>query len=187
MSALKSLCVYCGSSPGDDRRFKEAACTLGADMARRGVRLVYGGGGMGLMGETARTVRDAGGDVFGVIPEFLLQKEGLVEGINHQVVTTMHERKMLMFDEADAFCALPGGIGTLEEVIETLSWARLDLHRKPVIVVNIDNFWSPLLDLMGHIVDRGFAPAAFRDCIVVVESPEEVIGAAEKRLVKGVI
>ena len=157
---MKSLCVYCGSRPGDDPVFEKTARFIGQEAARRDIRIVYGGGKLGLMGQTAGAARDAGGDVYGVIPEFLVELEGVLEGVEHKVVKTMHERKMLMFEQSDAILTLPGGIGTLEEVIETLSWARLSLHRKPIIVLNINDFWSPLKTLFTHIVDRGFAAPA---------------------------
>lgn len=184
---MKSLCVYCGSNPGDDPAFGEAARFVGTDAAKRGCRIVYGGGKLGLMGATAGAARDAGGKVFGVIPEFLVELEGILEGVDHKVVETMHERKMLMFEESDAICALPGGIGTLEELIETLSWARLSLHQKPIIVLNLKGFWSPLQDLFEHIVERGFAPPALLREVIFVDRPEEVIPAAEKRLLRTVV
>ena len=174
-----SLCVYCGSSKGDDPKFHQAAVDLGAAAAKRGVRIVYGGGGVGLMGAVASSARDTGGNVYGVIPEFLLAKEGLLDDVEHKIVDTMHERKMLMFEESEAFAVLPGGIGTLEELIETLSWARLELHQKPIVLINLDGFWSPLMELMDHIVARGFAPAWFKDQLIVVDSVDQVLGAAE--------
>ena len=182
MTNLTSLCVYCGSTFGDDPRFEATATKIGELAAERGVRIVYGGGGVGLMGAVARSARDKGGEVYGVIPKFLLDKEGVVEGVKHDVVETMHERKMLMFEAADAFCVLPGGIGTLEEVIETLSWSRLDLHKKPVILANLDGFWSPLCDLMTHIVERKFAPDWFGDCFHVATTAEQVFEVAETHL-----
>ena len=182
MSNLKSLCVYCGSRHGDRPVFKEAAVTLGQQMAENDVRLVYGGGSLGLMGTIASTVRDADGDVFGVIPEFLIQAEGKLEGVEHHVVNNMHERKMMMFEQSEAICTMPGGIGTLEEIIEILSWARLDLHRKPVVLLNLEDFWSPLVELLNHIIDRGFAMEELRNDLIVVTRPEDVIPAAESRL-----
>ena len=181
---MKTICVYCGSSFGDDPAFQEAARTIGQNAAKSGWRVVYGGGKLGLMGETARAAHDAGGKVFGVIPQFLTEVEGIQEGIEHKIVDTMHERKMLMFEESDIFCTLPGGIGTLEEIIETLSWARLSLHRKPIIVVDINNFWSPLEDLLKHIVARGFAPEFMLDSITFVDNADAVIPEAEKSILR---
>lgn len=180
MPKLRSLCVYCGSSFGDEPRYRDIAVRLGQECAKRGVRVVYGGGKMGLMGATASAARDAGGKVFGVIPEFLLAKEGLLDNIDHSVVKTMHERKMLMFEESDAFAVLPGGIGTLEEAIETLSWSRLELHRKPVILVDTNGFWSPLIELFSHITKHGFAPDWFMDRVATVTEPEDVFEIAEQ-------
>ena len=182
MSKLKSLCVYCGSRPGDRPVFTETARTLGQALAAHGTELVYGGGALGLMGETARATRDAGGTVFGVIPQFLVDVEGIAEGIEHEIVPDMHTRKMMMFERAQAFCTLPGGIGTLEEVIELLSWARLDLHRKPIVICDVEGFWTPLVELLNHVIDRGFAAEELRSDIVVVKRAEDVVPAAEERL-----
>lgn len=182
MKNLKSLCVYCGSAPGDAPVYLDVATRIGRAAAARKVRIVYGGGTMGLMGATAQTARDAGGKVFGVIPEFLMAKEGLLDNIDHKIVETMHERKMIMFEEADAFAVLPGGIGTLEEAIETLSWARLELHRKPIVLVNTNGFWSPLIELLDHITQRKFAPPWFRDCLSLVDEPEDAFDVAERAL-----
>ena len=134
------------------------------------------------MGRTAGTVRDGGGKVFGVIPDFLVEVEGVLDDVDHVVVETMHERKMRMFEESDAFCVLPGGIGTLEEIIELLSWVRLELHRKPLVLLNIKGFWNPLIALLDHVVDQGFAAPELRSDLIVVESPDEVLPAARKRL-----
>jgi len=184
---MKSLCVYCGSKIGDDPVFQHAGRTLGETAAARGWRIVYGGGKLGLMGATAGAARDAGGKVFGVIPEFLVELEGILEGVDHKVVKTMHERKRLMFEAADAIVTLPGGIGTLEEMIETLSWARLNLHRKPIILLNVQGFWTPLWELLNHIVKRGFADAALLSDVCVVDTVDEVFKAAEKRLMDEVL
>ncbi|WP_306250129.1 TIGR00730 family Rossman fold protein [Parvularcula sp. IMCC14364] len=184
MTGLKSLCVYCGSRMGDEPIFADAATQLGKHMAKEQVRLVYGGGKLGLMGTVAGAARDHGGDVYGIIPKFLVEMEGILEGVDHEIVETMHERKMMMFEQSDAICTLPGGIGTLEEIIEVLSWARLDLHRKPVVLLNIGGFWSPLVELLNHIIDRGFAAEELRHDIVLVDKPEDVIPAAEDRLMR---
>jgi uncharacterized protein (TIGR00730 family) len=181
---MKSLCVYCGSRPGKDPAFEEAAIAIGKEAARRGCRIVYGGGKMGLMGATAGAARDAGGDVFGVIPDFLVELEGILEGVDHKIVDTMHERKMLMFEESDAILTLPGGIGTLEELIEVLSWARLALHRKPIIVLNLNGFWTPLQQLFEHVVSQGFADKELLNDTVFVSSVDEVFPAAEQQLLR---
>jgi uncharacterized protein (TIGR00730 family) len=171
---------------GDDPVFEAAAIQLGKLAAEHDWRIVYGGGKLGLMGATAGAARDAGGAVYGVIPDFLVEMEGVLDGVDHTVVTTMHERKMIMFNEADAIVTLPGGIGTLEEVIETMSWARLQLHKKPIIVLNINGFWEPLRELVNHIVDRGFADPALRTDIVFVDKVEDVIPTAKKRMLESV-
>ena len=184
---MKSLLVYCGSRKGSNPEYLLAAQNLGAEAARRGCRIVYGGGKMGLMGATAGAARDAGGRVFGVIPEFLVSIEGILEGVDHKVVQTMHERKMLMFEESDAIVALPGGIGTLEELVETLSWARLALHAKPIIALNVEGFWEPLRTLFTHLVEHGFAPPEFLNEIIFVDRVEDVFAVAAKPRVKAVV
>ena len=181
---MKSLCVYCGSRPGSDPAFKEAAIALGKEAARRGCRIVYGGGKLGLMGATAGAARDAGGDVFGVIPEFLVELEGILEGVDHKVVSNMHERKMLMYEESDAILTLPGGIGTLEELIEVLSWARLGLHRKPIIVLNVNGFWSPLRDLLQHVVKTELADKALLSDLTFVDNVQAVFETAESQMLR---
>jgi uncharacterized protein (TIGR00730 family) len=152
-----SICVYCGSGDGNDPRFVEAARRLGGDIAAGGHRLVYGGGGVGLMGETARAVKEAGGHVTGIIPHFLMSKEKLMLGIDDLVlVDDMHQRKMLMFERADAFVALPGGVGTLEELVEQMTWAQLGRHGKPIVIADIAGFWRPFADLIAHMRMAGF-------------------------------
>jgi len=180
MAELRSVCVYCGSSDTVDARYFELSRALGGAMAERGVRLVYGGGNVGLMGAAARAAHEAGGRVLGVIPRFLTEREGLYTDIEHRVVETMHERKQLMFDESDAFIVLPGGIGTLEEVVETLSWVRLGLHRKPVAFLSHNGYWTPLLDLVDHQIEEGFTPAEFRDVILQARDAAEAIDVLER-------
>lgn len=184
---MKSLCVYCGSRAGDDPSFADAARLIGKEAAKRGWRIVYGGGKLGLMGTTAGAARDAGGKVFGIIPDFLVDMEGVLEGVDHVIVKTMHERKMMMFEESDAILTLPGGIGTLEEVIETLSWARLALHRKPIIFLNVDGFWMPLKALFEHIVDRGFAAPELLGDMIYVDRAEDVFPMLAKKTLEEVI
>jgi len=181
---MKSLCVYCGSRPGDDPAFKKAAIAVGTEAAHRGCRIVYGGGKLGLMGAAAGAARDAGGRVFGVIPDFLVELEGILDGVDHKIVETMHERKMLMFEEADAVLTLPGGIGTLEELIEVISWARLSLHRKPIIILNLREFWTPLRNLFEHIVSQGFADPALLTDVTFVEAVDEIFPAAERQMLR---
>jgi uncharacterized protein (TIGR00730 family) len=160
--AKQALCVYCGASSGSDPVFTEAAHQLGTDMAKSGLDLVYGAGGIGLMGTVARAVLAGGGHVTGVIPDFLKSREVDLKEIQELIVTRdMHERKMLMFERADAFVALPGGIGTLEELIEQLTWAQLGQHKKPVIIANIAGFWDPLVALLGHMHATGFLNKPF--------------------------
>ncbi len=182
--SMKSLCVYCGSRPGKSPVFEQTAIAIGREAAKRGCRIVYGGGKLGLMGATAGAARDAGGAVFGVIPDFLVELEGILDGVDHKVVDTMHERKMLMFEESDAILTLPGGIGTLEELIEVLSWARLSLHRKPIVVLNQDGFWAPLKQLFEHIVEEGFADKNLLNDMVFVDAVDQVFPAIESQLLR---
>lgn len=157
MTEIRSICVYCGSSPGTDPVFVTAAKAFGRIMAENDVTLVYGGGSHGLMGAVATAVRGHGGRVIGVIPEFLQSRELAFTGASELIVTeTMHMRKQLMFDRADAFVALPGGIGTLEELIEQLTWSQLGRHKKPIAVANIQGFWDPLCQLLDHMKANGF-------------------------------
>lgn len=157
MKRVQSVCVYCGSNPGKETLYTAAAEELGRQFALNGVRLIYGGGGLGLMGVVARSVLEHGGVVKGIIPRFLVEKESMLIDVQDHVITEdMHTRKRLMFDEADAFIALPGGIGTLEELVEQLTWAQLGQHAKPVLLANIGGFWSPLLSLLEHMRHEGF-------------------------------
>lgn len=178
---MKSLCVYCGSRPGNDPAFKKAAIEVGQEAARRGCRIVYGGGKLGLMGATAGAARDAGGAVFGVIPDFLVELEGVLEGVDHKIVNNMHERKMMMYEESDAFLTLPGGIGTLEELVEVVSWARLGLHAKPIIVLDINGFWAPLKEMFSHFVEKELADKKLVDDLIFVKSVADVFDTAESR------
>jgi hypothetical protein len=152
MSAIRTVCVYCGSGPGTDPAFVAAARALGKILAENRVRLVFGGGSLGLMGALANSVLDHGGDVTGVIPEFLTAREHTLKRAQEVIVTRdMHERKRIMFERADAFVALPGGIGTLEETIEQMTWAQLGRHKKPILLANIGGFWDPLCVLLDHM------------------------------------
>lgn len=157
----KSICVYCGSRDGDDPAFAAAAETLGTGIATRGWRLVYGAGDIGLMGRVARSVQDAGGQTFGVIPTHLMSLEVGKRDLTSFVVTeTMHERKKVMFMNADAVVVLPGGAGTLDEFFEVLTWRQLGLHEKPIVLLNVAGYWNPLLKILDDIVERGFADAS---------------------------
>lgn len=157
MSIIKNVCVYCGSGPGTDPVFVESAIALGKSLAENGVGLVYGGGSIGLMGAVATSVLEHGGHVTGIIPEFLTKRENALTGAQELIVThDMHERKRLMFERSDAFVALPGGIGTLEELVEQLTWQQLGRHSKPILLANIGNFWDPLLELLEHMRATAF-------------------------------
>lgn len=157
MPAIKNVCVFCGSSKGRDPAYPEAARAFGETLAREKIRLIYGGGNIGMMGELAKAVETAGGKVLGIIPEFLVAREHAREsGHELVVVRDMHERKSLMVEKADAFVALPGGIGTLEEMVEQLTWFQLDRHRKPVLLANIKGFWNPFLALLAHLQQEKF-------------------------------
>jgi uncharacterized protein (TIGR00730 family) len=174
---VDSVCVFCGSSDAADPAYLRAAARLGRDLAAADLKLVYGGGGVGLMGACARAAHEAAGRVLGIIPDFLVGRERALESVEHVVVANMHERKMLMFERSDAFVVLPGGIGTLEEVVELLSWRRLDLHAKPVVFYNPDGFWRPLFDLFQHTVDARLTPPEFMNAWTAVERIEEVVPA----------
>lgn len=174
---LESTCVFCGSSDAADPAFLGAAADLGVALAGARIKLVYGGGGVGLMGAVARAAHEAGGEVLGIIPTFLVGVERALESVEHIIVDNMHERKMLMFLRSDSFVILPGGIGTLEEVVELLSWRRLDLHAKPVVFYNPRNFWDPLFKLFQHTVDENLTPADFMQAWVSVDTVGEIVPA----------
>ncbi len=151
-SKIRKICVYCGSGPGTDPAFVEAARTFGAILVKSGIGLVYGGGNMGMMGELAGAVLAHGGEVTGIIPDFLVAREHAIKGVHGLIVThDMHERKRKMFELADAFVALPGGVGTLEEIVEQMTWAQLGRHKKPILLANIAGFWQPLCALLDHM------------------------------------
>lgn len=177
---VRSICVYCGSSDATEPRFRIEAYTLGKTFAENGLRLVYGGGGVGLMGECARGAHENGGRVIGIMPEFLRSRERLYDDVETIVVDTMHERKMRLFEEADAFVVLPGGVGTLEEVIELLSWRRLDLHKKPIIFLNSQGFWDGFFALVEHTIATKFTPEAFRHTWMSVDTVEQVLDAVSE-------
>ncbi len=157
MALVRTVCVYCGSGFGKNPAFREAAQQLGTALAQAGMSLVYGGGDVGLMGTVARAVLEAGGHVTGIIPDFLQARENMLDAVDETIVVPdMHTRKRLMFERSDAFVTLPGGIGTLEELVEQLTWAQLGRHKKPVVLVSVDEFWAPLLGLFDHMRAHGF-------------------------------
>ncbi len=176
----KSVCLFCGSSERSDPDYTVAARAFGEQTALAGWRLVYGGGGVGLMGASARGAHEAGGRVLGVMPGFLRSRERLFDEVETLVVTSMHERKTIMYDQSDAFVVAPGGVGTLEEAIEVLSWKRLDLHRKPVIFLNINGFWDSLLAVLDHSIAEGMTPETFRQAYVTVDSVEAAIAVMQE-------
>jgi uncharacterized protein (TIGR00730 family) len=176
MSKIKTVCVYCGSGPGTNPRFVEAAIALGRALAENGIRLVYGGGSIGLMGAIATSVLDHGGTVTGIIPDFLTSRENALTRVQEMIVTPdMHERKRLMFERSDAFVALPGGIGTLEELVEQLTWQQLGRHSKPILIANIDGFWEPLLALLIHMRATQFIRPSLAIDILKAERIEDIL------------
>jgi uncharacterized protein (TIGR00730 family) len=176
MNRIKTVCVYCGSGPGTNPRFVEAAYGLGRILAENNVRLVYGGGSVGLMGAIAKSVLDHGGAVTGIIPDFLRARENALTRVQEMIVTPdMHERKRLMFERADAFVALPGGVGTLEELVEMLTWQQLGRHAKPILLANIDGFWEPLLSLLAHMRSAQFIRPNLEVSILKAERVEDIL------------
>lgn len=176
MSTIKNICVYCGSSLGLDPLFAQAADALGASMAAAGIGLVFGGGEDGLMGRIAHAVLNNGGRVIGIIPTFLVKREHAMRQAQELVIVDdMHQRKQLMFERADAFIALPGGIGTLEELVEQLTWAQLQRHAKPVLIADIGGFWRPLLSLIAHMHNLGFIREGFDLHYLVAEKIEDAL------------
>jgi uncharacterized protein (TIGR00730 family) len=180
MSTLKAICVYCGSGPGSNPKFVESARTFGGILAANNIRLVYGGGSIGLMGAIADSVIDHGGQVTGIIPDFLKAREMMFKRAQEIIVTRdMHERKRLMFERADAFVALPGGVGTLEELVEQMTWAQLGRHKKPILMANIDRFWDRLCALLDHMRDMQFIRAGLTVAPLVVDTVEEILPALQ--------
>jgi uncharacterized protein (TIGR00730 family) len=180
MSLIRTVCVYCGSSAGIDPAFVQAARDLGQILAENRVRLVYGGGTVGLMGALANAVLDHGGEVTGVIPEFLITREKKSSRVQEIIVTRdMHERKRVMFERADAFVALPGGIGTLEETIEQMTWAQLGRHNKPILLANIKKFFDPLCALLDHMTELAFIQPGSEVRPIVVERVADILPQLE--------
>ena len=182
---LDSVCVFCGSSDAAAQALLASAADLGRILAREGLALIYGGGGVGLMGACAKAAHEAGGQVLGIIPHFLKERERRLDIVETVVVDSMHERKMMMFERADGFVVLPGGIGTLEEIVELLSWRRLDLHVKPVVFYSPDSFWEPLFKLFQHTVDQHLTPPSFMASWSSVGTIEEIVPALRRGMPTG--
>ena len=175
---MNAVCVFCGSRFGEPDSYRAAAARLGAEIADRGLRLVYGGGRVGLMGVVADAALAAGGEVVGVIPDVLADREMAHGGLTELVLTrSMHERKATMAELAEGFIALPGGFGTLEEFCEVLTWAQLGIHRKPLGLLDVDRFFTPLLALFDHMTKHGFVPPLHRDLVLRSESPSSLLDA----------
>lgn len=181
MNTIRSVCVYCGSSPGRNEIYAKAGHLLGRSIARAGLRLIYGGGTKGIMGAVAEGALKAGGRVTGIIPRFLINREATetaLDRLDELVITdNMHERKHRMFEKSDAFVALPGGIGTVEEIVEIMTWAQLGHHRKPIVFGNVGGFWDPMLALLDHMTVEGFVHTAQRVKPLVVDDPEAIVAA----------
>lgn len=180
---LQSLCVFCGSSPGAEPAYRDAADHLGRRLAAEGITLVFGGGHTGLMGVVAEAALGAGGRVVGIIPGHLMRVEAPFREVSELIVVdTMHTRKRRMFDMSDAFCVLPGGMGTMDETFEMITWKQLRLHNKPVVIANVNGYWDPWLGLLQSIVKGGFAQPEVHRLYSVVDSVDEVIPAARQEI-----
>jgi uncharacterized protein (TIGR00730 family) len=176
MSMIKSICVYCASGPGTNPAFMRAAKQFGRILAEKGIRLVYGGGSVGLMGALADSVLAHGGAVTGVIPDFLVNREHMLLSVQERIITPdMHARKREMFERADAFVGLPGGVGTLEELVEQLTWAQLGRHKKPILILNIEQFWDPLCALIEEMRRLEFIRAGMAVDLLVAETVEDIL------------
>ncbi|MFA7428948.1 MAG: TIGR00730 family Rossman fold protein [Rhodospirillaceae bacterium] len=183
MTELKSLCVFCGSSPGNDVRYADSARALGRALGEAGVELVFGAGGVGIMGAVAQACLDAGGAVTGIIPEHLTQAEAALPGLTETIVVPdMHTRKRIMFDRSDAFCVLPGGFGTMDETFEILTWKQLGLHDKPVVIVDVAGYWKPFLTFTESMLTEGFIKPRHLDLFSVVARIEDVLPAARREV-----
>ncbi|MGA8960403.1 MAG: TIGR00730 family Rossman fold protein [Pseudolabrys sp.] len=175
-SKIRKICVYCGSGPGVDPAFVESARAFGTLLAKNGIGLVFGGGSVGMMGAIAKSVREHGGEVTGIIPEFLVAREHAMRGADNLIVTRdMHERKRKMFEMADAFVAMPGGVGTLEEVVEQMTWVQLSRHRKPILLANIKHFWDPLCALIDHMKALEFIRGDLNFDLLVADKVEDIL------------
>ena len=177
-SSIQGVCVYCGSGKGVNLAYTIAARKLGKALGDHGIRLIYGGGSLGLMGEVARAALGAGGKVTGIIPEFLGAREMMLKDVDDLIIVkNMHTRKQLMFDRSDAFVALPGGIGTLEELVEQLTWSQLGRHSKPIVIANIEGFWDPFLKLLEHMKGETFIRPGLDVHFAVVDKVEKILPA----------
>lgn len=178
---IRSICVYCGSQPGRDPSYLSAGRALGRSIAEHGLRLVYGGGTLGIMGAVAEGVMATGGKVTGIIPEFLMDKEATRNALGQLdeliVTDNMHVRKHTMFERSDAFVTLPGGIGTLEEIVEIMTWAQLGRHEKPMVFANVNGFWDPMLSLLAHMTESGFIHTVHRVRPLVIEKADDIVPA----------
>jgi uncharacterized protein (TIGR00730 family) len=180
-SKIRKICVYCGSGPGTDPAFVESARAFGAILAKNDVGLIFGGGSIGMMGAIAKSVLDHGGKVTGIIPEFLVAREHAMRGADNLIVTRdMHERKRKMFEMADAFVAMPGGIGTLEEVVEQMTWVQLGRHRKPILLANIKGFWNPLCALIDHMRKLEFIRGDLNFDLLVADKVDDILPFLQK-------
>ena len=180
---LASLCVFCGANTGTRPIYRQNAAALGQALAANGTELVYGGGRVGMMGAVSDAAIHGGGKVTGVIPQFLVDKELAHPGASEMIVVPdMHTRKRIMFERSEAFCVLPGGVGTLEETFEVVTWRQLHRHNKPIILLNTDGYWSHLVGLLERIIEEGFMHKGNSALVTVVDRPEDVIGAMEAEL-----
>jgi len=178
---IRKICIYCGSGPGTDPAFVEAARAFGAILAKNSIGLVYGGGNVGMMGELAQAVLAHGGEVTGIIPDFLVAREHAIKGAHGLIVTRdMHERKRKMFELADAFVALPGGVGTLEEIVEQMTWAQLGRHKKPILLANIAGFWQPLCALLDHMKTLEFIRGDLNFDLLVADKVADILPMLQK-------
>ena len=178
---IRKICIYCGSGPGTDPAFVESAHAFGAVLAKNGIGLVFGGGSVGMMGAISKSVLDHGGEVTGIIPEFLVVREHAMRGADNLIVTRdMHERKRKMFEMADAFVAMPGGIGTLEEVVEQITWVQLGRHRKPILLANIKGFWDPLCALIDHMKGLEFIRGDLNFDLLVADGVADILPMLQK-------
>jgi uncharacterized protein (TIGR00730 family) len=176
MSKIETICIYCGSGFGNDPAYQKAAELVGQSIAEAGLKLVYGGGNVGLMGTVARSALAHGGHVTGIIPEFLKKRELMLDQVQETfIVPDMHTRKQMMYERSDAFIALPGGIGTLEELVEQLTWAQLGRHKKPILMLDVNGFWKPLLVLMAHMRQAQFIREGLEVNYLVAEKPQDAV------------
>ncbi len=176
----RSICLFCGSSKMAAEHYTLLAKDMGRSIAKHDYRLIYGGGGIGLMGAAAKAAHEAGGEILGIIPKFLDTPDISYDVVPHIVVETMHERKTMMYDKADGFIVLPGGFGTLEEAAEIISWLRMDLHRKPIIFVDQDGYWRPLIELLAHMIDAKFTPDWLKAHLHHISEPERAIKVLQR-------